>query len=100
MEGGVRRGAEQPAQEDEYDYVIPSDAFDPNPPVKPNGERVNIDLVRDYQLKRELRRAFEPLKKSIGPSFDKLSKFGYSEPTTDPFAEGMQSQLRKLVRNL
>lgn len=87
-------------EEDEYDYIIPSDAFDPEPPMKANGERVDIDLVRARQVREQLDKAADPLLKALGLSMDSLSRFGYSEQVQDPFAQDLRSKLSTMVRDI
>lgn len=88
------------AEEDEFDYVIPSNAFDPEPPSYPDGRKVDIDAIRAKQVRSQFDKAAAPLLKALGLSFDKLARFGYDEGETDPFAVKLKSDMQKLTRSL
>lgn len=77
---------------------VPSSAFDYKPPTI-NGQALSSAKMAHFVMQRELDRAAEPLLKQLGPSFEQLSRFGYSKPNLDPGAEQLQTIVRKLVRN-
>jgi hypothetical protein len=80
--------------------LLPSLATDPHPPDAPGFDRLEAARQKHFYLQRELERAAKPLKKELGVSFETLSRYGYSEPTTDPGSARLAPILRKLTRNI
>lgn len=44
------------------------------------------------------RETYGPLQRDVRMSFDRLSRFGWDSPVTDPYGNLMRTELRKLVR--
>lgn len=80
--------------------LIPTSALDPMPPKLEDKIPLDVAKTRAYYMQRDLDRAAKPLLEQLGPSFERLSTFGYSEPTTDPGSAKLRPILRKLVRNI
>jgi len=79
--------------------TTPSPALEPMPP-QINGRELGAAIMAQYMLRKQLERASDPLRKTLGPSIDTLSKFGYSEPVFDPNSEELRSAVQQAVRKI
>ena len=63
--------------------------------AEPGNPFAAAGATADVPLNKE---TFTPLMETLGGGVEELSKYGYSDPVSDPYSHNMREALRKLVR--
>jgi len=98
----IERAALDPDLPPVDDVVVPSvlsDAYDPEPPVGPDGVELDLDALWFKQHQRMLAAAFEPMRKSLEAEGEISLRLGYNPPLMlEPkLNDQVFSNLRRLV---